>query len=87
MIYQYFILRLDCPGQFHKIMTVSNEKFDYILNHLVWQNCKNIAVTSQNNLKERIFVVGFRNMQEKLEKAIFPVFAFKFLTSKYGLGI
>ena len=21
----------DCPGPFHKIMTVSNEKFDYIL--------------------------------------------------------
>ena len=55
----------DCPGPFHKIMTVSNEKFDYILNHLAWQNCKNIAVTSQNNLKERIFdcdsavIIGF----------------------------
>ena len=57
MIYQCFLPRLDCPGPFHKIMTVSNEKFDYILNHLVWQNCKNIAVTSQNNLKERIFVM------------------------------
>ena len=58
MIYQYFILRLDCPGQFHKIMTVSNEKFDYILNHWVWEHCIDIAVTSQNNPIERIFVYG-----------------------------
>ena len=56
MIYQCFLLRLDCPGPFHKIMTVSNEKFDYILSHWVWQHCKNIAVTSQNNPIERIFV-------------------------------
>ena len=55
MIYQCFLLRLDCPGPFHKIMTVSNEKFDYILSHWVWQHCKNIAVTSQNNPIERIF--------------------------------
>ena len=48
MIYQCFILRLDYPGLFHKIMTVSNEKFDYILTHLVWKHSFNIAVTSQN---------------------------------------
>ena len=57
MIYQCFLLRLDCPGPFHKIMTVSNEKFDYILSHWVWQHCKNIAVTSQNNPIERIFEI------------------------------
>ena len=55
MIYQCFILRLDCPGPFHKIMTVSNEKIDYILKQRVWQHSFNIAVTSQNNLIERIF--------------------------------
>ena len=55
MIYQCFILRLDCPGPFHKIMTVSNEKIDYILKQRVWQHCINIAVTSQKNLIERIF--------------------------------
>ena len=55
MIYQCFILRLDCPGPFHKIMTVSNEKIDYILKQRVWQHSFNTAVTSQNNLIRRIF--------------------------------
>ena len=36
-------------------MTVSNEKFDYILKHRVWKHSFNIAVTSQNNPIERIF--------------------------------
>ena len=36
--------RLDWSGPFHKIMTVSNEKFDYILKHRV---CINIAVDSK----------------------------------------
>ena len=59
MIYQCFILRLDCPGPFHKIMTVSNEKIDYILKQRVWQHSFNTAVTSQNNLIRRIFALTF----------------------------
>ena len=47
----------DCPGPFHKIMTVSNEKFDYILKkkRRVWKHSFNMVVTSQLNLIERIF--------------------------------
>ena len=38
-------------------MTVSNEKFDYILkkNRRVWKHSFNMVVTSQLNLIERIF--------------------------------
>ena len=57
MIYQCFLLRLDFPGPFHKIMTVSNEKIDYILKQRVWQHSFTTAVTSQNNLIRRIFAI------------------------------
>ena len=33
----------DCLGPFHKIMTVSNEKFDYILRKK-WQNSVHVVV-------------------------------------------
>ena len=60
MIYQCFLLRLDFPGPFHKIMTVSNEKIDYILKQRVWQHSFTTAVTSQNNLIRRIFAWSMR---------------------------
>ena len=56
---QCFIIRLDCPGPFHKIVAVSNEKFDYILKHRVWQHCINIAHQSDLNRIEQNF--GFNS--------------------------